>query len=223
MPHVSVPRLIRRVLVVGGLALGLVGLMFSPARASAFDDYAARPELSDEHADVLRLYWAFFDREPDVGGAEYWVGQYDQCASLLNITWSFGVSTEFAQTYGSITDAQFLDLIYGNVLDRLPDPGGRTYWSNQLTTGVLLRAEVMLYFSLSDEFRQHRPLPSDGRPYGGCTPPPTCHEAYSSPCLPIGSDLDCGEIGQRVTLRNPAIDPYKLDSDGDGIGCESFG
>lgn len=222
MPRTVVARLMRYALAGCGLALLLVGMTFSPARASAFDDYAAGPELSGEHADVLRLYWAFFDREPDVGGAQYWVGQYDQCASLLDITWAFDASSEFQQAYGSLTDGQFLDLIYSNVLDRVSDSTGRAYWSGLLTDGTLLRAEVMLYFSLSAEFRAKRPLPSDGRPYGGCTPPPICHEAYSFPCLPITNDLDCGDIGQRVTVRNPPIDPYELDSDNDGIGCESY-
>jgi hypothetical protein len=51
-------------------------------------------------------------------------------------------------------------------------------------------------------------------------PPPSnnCHPSYS-PCLPIVSDLDCGQIGHPVTVHGP--DKYNLDSDHDGHGCES--
>ena len=57
------------------------------------------------------------------------------------------------------------------------------------------------------------------------TPPPTtpnCHPNYS-PCvtnLP-GDALNCGDIGFRVTVVG-GRDPYRLDGDNDGVGCESF-
>ncbi|WP_419929654.1 excalibur calcium-binding domain-containing protein [Candidatus Poriferisocius sp.] len=52
-----------------------------------------------------------------------------------------------------------------------------------------------------------------------------CHPAYS-PCLPNlpGDALNCGNLaaGQKpVTVHRPGVDPYRLDGDGDGIGCES--
>jgi hypothetical protein len=42
---------------------------------------------------------------------------------------------------------------------------------------------------------------------------------YYSPCLPIVGDLDCPEVGMRVSVHDG--DPYRLDADHDGIGCES--
>jgi len=45
-----------------------------------------------------------------------------------------------------------------------------------------------------------------------------CMTGYS-PCLPITDDLDCGEIGHPVTVTGS--DPYGLDRDGDGVGCDS--
>jgi endonuclease YncB( thermonuclease family) len=47
-----------------------------------------------------------------------------------------------------------------------------------------------------------------------------CVPSYS-PCVPSGySDLNCSEIGFRVYVSG--ADPYGLDRDNDGIGCESY-
>lgn len=48
---------------------------------------------------------------------------------------------------------------------------------------------------------------------------PRCHPDYSG-CLPIVGDLDCSQIGHPVRILH-GRDPYGLDSDGDGMGCES--
>lgn len=48
-----------------------------------------------------------------------------------------------------------------------------------------------------------------------------CHPSYS-PCLPIVDDLDCTDVRAMgkapVTIKGP--DVYRLDRDGDGLGCE---
>jgi endonuclease YncB( thermonuclease family) len=58
----------------------------------------------------------------------------------------------------------------------------------------------------------------------------SCHPSYVT-CIPIkgdGSgngeenDLDCPDIGKRVQLRSGGGDPYRLDNDGDGYGCDSY-
>lgn len=56
-----------------------------------------------------------------------------------------------------------------------------------------------------------------------------CHPDYTT-CIPVvgdgsgrgaANDLDCGEIGRTVHLRQIGRDPYRLDgNDKDGIGCE---
>jgi hypothetical protein len=52
-------------------------------------------------------------------------------------------------------------------------------------------------------------------------PKPSCAPGYS-PCLPITGDLDCGEISDSLKpISVTGTDPYGLDSDGDGLGCES--
>lgn len=47
-----------------------------------------------------------------------------------------------------------------------------------------------------------------------------CEPGYS-PCLRITSDLDCGEIADSLKpIHVTGSDPYRLDADGDGLGCE---
>ncbi|WP_436494221.1 hypothetical protein [Actinokineospora sp. HUAS TT18] len=56
-------------------------------------------------------------------------------------------------------------------------------------------------------------------------PAPACHPNYT-PCVPIASDVDCaggsGNGPAYVTgpIRILGADPYRLDADNDGIGCE---
>ncbi len=48
---------------------------------------------------------------------------------------------------------------------------------------------------------------------GGCEP------GYT-PCLPITSDLDCGDISDSLKpIHVTGSDPYRLDSNGDGLAC----
>ena len=52
---------------------------------------------------------------------------------------------------------------------------------------------------------------------------PSCHPAYD-PCLRITGDLNCGDLTasqKPVRVLTPGVDPYRLDRDGDGRGCES--
>jgi endonuclease YncB( thermonuclease family) len=64
-----------------------------------------------------------------------------------------------------------------------------------------------------------------GSPPPAPSPPPAstaegCAAGYS-PCLPIVSDLDCGDIADELKpIRVTGDDPYRLDGEGDGWGCE---
>ena len=72
------------------------------------------------------------------------------------------------------------------------------------------------------------------RPADGGTPPPLGAESPSArrcdpnyePCVPIDSDVDCaggrgnGPSYVQGPVRVVGRDPYDLDRDGDGIGCE---
>ena len=61
------------------------------------------------------------------------------------------------------------------------------------------------------------PVPLVEPPRKTSAPANNCKSGYS-PCLPIVADLDCGDIGHAVTVTGN--DPYRLDRDGDGTGCD---
>jgi hypothetical protein len=49
----------------------------------------------------------------------------------------------------------------------------------------------------------------------------SCEPGYS-PCLPVADDLNCGDLtASQRPVRVIGSDPFGLDADGDGIGCDS--
>jgi len=141
------------------------------ATTQTFEQIAANGELTDDHARLFRLYWAFFGRSPDPDGALYWIAQRDRCAALTTIADSFAAGPEFTARYGPLDNAGFVDQIYANVLGRAGDPDGTAYWRDELASGRLSRGGVVLYVSLSGELTARHPYPSDGvRPRSCATP-----------------------------------------------------
>ncbi len=98
---------------------------------------------------VGRLYSAAFLRAPDTGGLDYWSTQN---LDLVDIAYYFSTSDEFVNTYGTLNNTAYVDRIYRNVLGRSPDAAGEAYWNDLMVKG-LTRAEVLLYFSDSAEYR----------------------------------------------------------------------
>lgn len=167
------PPMLRRFFLVAAVLLGLLLGVSAPASAQVerdamtFADVAAIDELHEGHARVLRLYWTFFDRRPDAGGALFWLDQYERCQSIGRIAEHFNASAEFVETYGALDDEDFVELVYRNTLDRPSDAAGASYWLGRLGTDIS-RAELMVHFSFSNEFVDRRPLPSDGVPIRQC-------------------------------------------------------
>lgn len=190
----------------GGASSGLALTTGSSTSAAAavdepvtFQQLASLDELTDSHARIFRLYWAYFDRIPDPAGALFWIDRHEQCWDLPRIAAFFTESPEFSTSYGPITDGQFVDLVYRNVLDRSPDDAGRAYWLGRLEDGSIGRTRLMLDFSWSDEFVRARPLPSDGVPNRSCRPPGA---SDGFPSYTLQSYLPYATVGA-VTVHYP--------------------
>lgn len=106
----------------------------------------------DGHAgQAYRLYQAAFDRKPDLVGLGYWIKQMDQGLTLQAVANNFVLSAEFQQRYGpTLSDADFVTLMYNNVLHRAPEQAGFDYWTGGMQHG-LERSTVLLCFSESQE------------------------------------------------------------------------
>jgi endonuclease YncB( thermonuclease family) len=104
-------------------------------------------------------------------------------------------------------------------------PGGKDL-GYQLVNGGF--AKVYVYRSpfqrLSAYRRAEQTATSGGLGLWSCEPAGSdgaCHPSYS-PCLPVTGDLDCADVRAlgKAPVRVLGSDPYRLDGDGDGYGCE---
>ncbi|MEC3862669.1 DUF4214 domain-containing protein [Mesobacterium sp. TK19101] len=118
------------------------------AEATAFTAARNPAAWSDE---VFRAYHATLDRDPDLGGFTDWIGRLAGGTPLVNTISGFVNSAEFQATYGALTNTQFVQQLYQNVLNRAADAGGLANWVGQLDGGTT-RAQVVLGFSESPEF-----------------------------------------------------------------------
>lgn len=106
----------------------------------------------------FRLYQAALAREPDAGGLGYWIKALD--AGQKNphsMAADFIYSSEFINKYGTpqtVTNGQYIELLYLNALGRQLDQSGYDYWNGKLSSGEMSRSDLLLYFADSTENRQ---------------------------------------------------------------------
>ncbi len=134
----------KRLLAVSAVAALLALGVSAPAGA------AADPAVLQGQAS--RLYSAYFLRDSDLAGLKFWVDRLSGGQSLASVSQFFADSDEFQERYGDLDDSEFVDLVYQNVLFRLPDATGRAFWVGQLGSGAVDRGGVMIGFSESPEY-----------------------------------------------------------------------
>jgi hypothetical protein len=119
-----------------------------------FDDGILAFDRDGTAGDVYRLYQAAFDREPDAPGLGFWIRTMDAGETdIASMSAEFIASPEFESSYGAdISDVEFIELLYANVLDRAPDGDGQAWWQDRLA-GDLEREDVLAEFAASPENR----------------------------------------------------------------------
>ena len=103
---------------------------------------------------TLSLYQGVLGRAPDAAGAAYWL-DYEPVG--LGIAESFLESDEFTGKFGDVddlTDAELVEILYENALDRDPEKAGLDYWVNALEGGEE-RAAVAVSIITSEEGREN--------------------------------------------------------------------
>ncbi|MCU1369045.1 MAG: hypothetical protein JWO77_239 [Ilumatobacteraceae bacterium] len=107
---------------------------------------------------VVRVYRAFLGRAPDAGGLQFWIRRKRNVApaktwTVTQIATEFTNSNEFKTKYGSLTNRQFVTQIYTDVLGRTADQNGVNYWTGKLDRKEKTKAQVVVGFSESNEYK----------------------------------------------------------------------
>lgn len=137
-------------LLTAGVSRGAVVTAMSDG-AEFIDRTGTAPPRPGDEAALRRLYAAYFMRESDTVGLDYWLGQIRSVATLEAVSDAFVDSAEFDQRYGEVSNDQFIAIVYLNVLGRYPDSVGWSYWRGQLDQGAT-RGKLMVAFSQSAEY-----------------------------------------------------------------------
>jgi len=138
---------------------GATSLQFQDQAISLANDVAATfnqvKGINDVSGVVFRLYNAAFARLPDANGLENWInGNKSGGQTYASSALEFSKSQEFKNRYGSnVSDTQYINTLYNNVLGRTPDPGGLSHYQGLLASGKD-RGSLLLDFSESPENRQ---------------------------------------------------------------------
>ncbi len=112
------------------------------AGAQTVSDIQSAVDYRGSDADTLRLYRAFMNRDPDVGGAVYWIDRTRNGSTADDLAWGFAQSQEFTNRYGTLSNQAFLTLLYDNMLGRAPDAAGLAYWVDQMNRGLTQHGAV---------------------------------------------------------------------------------
>lgn len=121
-----------------------------------FADTTVSLDIDGIPGQTYRLYQAAFNRKPDLPGLGAQINGMNNGLSLEQISQNFIDSAEFAKTYGSLNNVDFVTLLYANVLKRAPDKAGLDFHVGNLEGTnpggrVLSRAIVLFGFSESAE------------------------------------------------------------------------
>ena len=133
------------------MLMGLLAVTPGPAEAATRCNIVTGADVGSQR--VARLYKAVFNRAPEPDGWNYWKGVHAD-TSLFEIADYFVQAPEFTSRYGAADNAQFVRLVYRNVMRRQPDTTGFEFWHGELERGAINRADMVVYFSESAELKR---------------------------------------------------------------------
>lgn len=100
---------------------------------------------------AYRLYKGVLGREGEPAGLGFVINWLDQGEPLKNVASGYLNSPEFLAKYGNTSQADFIDLLYHNILGRAGDTDGVQYINNWMNSDAT-REDVVLGFTESPEY-----------------------------------------------------------------------
>ncbi len=122
-------------------------------RGNVVESFFNSPEFQGSVSPIVRLYFATFLRIPDYPGLIFQTNAFRAGTPLEVIANNFTLSPEFQATYGALDNAQYVVLLYQNILNRTPSQGEIDFHVARLVSGVT-RGAVLVGFSESPEYQQ---------------------------------------------------------------------
>ena len=106
------------------------------------------------HVDpVSRLYLAYLQRVPTAAGMAYWLPKRRAGMTLAAISDAFAVTPEFIAHYGKLSNQQFVERVFANVVGAPPNPSTLRFWTTALANKQVTRGQVMLAYSDGPVFK----------------------------------------------------------------------
>jgi len=100
---------------------------------------------------VTRLYNACLDRDPDTDGFNNWCNRLSSYEiSGSEAAYGFIFSPEFQNK--SVTNEQYVELMYNCFFERASDSAGKAYWLNAMNNEGMTRTQLYAGFTNSQEF-----------------------------------------------------------------------
>ena len=97
---------------------------------------------NQDQANAMRLYQGLFDRSADLGGAQNWLTAIDIGFTDVQVAQAFINSAEFTNSWGTLNNEQYVELLYQNSFNRSADDQGLANWTAAIDLGILSRAQV---------------------------------------------------------------------------------
>ncbi len=124
------------------------------AKADLIEAFMNSGEFRFEGKFIAQTYLGILTRDADYAGFRSWLGALLGGLPREQIVQVFFDSGEFQSRFGSnLTNGQFVERMYNNVLLRSSDPGELNVWVGALNNGQLTKAQVALSLLDSEEFQ----------------------------------------------------------------------
>jgi hypothetical protein len=127
-------------------------------RARLVLQFTTSGEFEQRTAPMARLYFGTYLRVPDYAGLQFWTEEFRSGRrTLVQIGEAFATAPEFVNRYGAnVSNANFVALVYQNILGRTGEPAGVNFWTEELNSGRQTRGSMLTQFTESSEYKAAR-------------------------------------------------------------------